>query len=113
MTHQPTLDALGAATYWLEAHPDLPTPVVTVDTKFATLAPITIAWHMTGDMGTHEDALTVLRAFADWPWRMTRPTPSLTVYKLEHERTALVVYTDAAATHAPPVNLLDALAEVA
>ena len=113
MAHQPTLSALRAATYWLEAHPDLPTPVLTVDTQFKTFAPVTFAWHFTGDMGTHEDALIVLRAVADWPWRVQHPTHSLTTYKLEHEGVALVIYTDAIATPTTRVNLLDALAEVA
>lgn len=112
MNHQTTLDALTAARYWLEAHPDLPTPDVNVNQYRDSTAGVRLSWHMTAGMGTHEDALVVLRAFADWPWQASKLDGGITSYRLERDGFTLIVFADTAPTVTEPVNLLDALAEV-
>ena len=110
MTHQPTLDALAAARYWLEAHPDLPTPTCVRVCPTDTLEQVELAWHLADD---HDTALAVLRALADWPWTSAPNVPGTTCYTLRAGGIVLRVYAASTAAPSAPVNLLDALAEVA
>lgn len=101
MTHQPTLAALGAATYWLEAHPDLPTPSV-----YAEPESVVLTW----TFRDRQAVLDLLRDFDGWTFE---PTAGSTTgqYVLNGGVITLNVFDRSMA--AQSVNLLDALAEVA
>ena len=101
MTHQPTLDALRAAAYWLEAHPDLPTPTV-----FVRPDSVVLAW----TFRVRQAVLDLLRDFNGWTFEQV-PGSTTGFYTLDGGGITLSIHDRS--QPAQVVNLLDALAEVA
>lgn len=108
MPHDNLFAGFDLAAAFLNAHPDLPTPVIEVRDQPA--GSVCVRWHVTEL--PHDVALEVLRAFDRWD-RMV--LTGCTAYRTTVDGVELTVYAATSVTPVTPaqeVNLLDALAEV-